>query len=461
MYEIIKRWFDIRIIYTIVFLTLAGWSFFAYFTMNKLINEQKVYAKIINLSGKQRMLSQKTTLIAKRYLETNNDSLKIHLRELIVLMKKDHSYIINNLTSENTHNIYFNNPYNLNRKVNLYISTLEKFYESKSKDILSDIEEFSFILLPKLNHSVNVFEKESAQITQSLLKREYFILIGTLITLLLEAIFIVIPSIRLARQKEKELKKLNQNLEQKIQKAIKENQKKENILKHQFRLAQMGEMITNISHQWRQPLSVISSLASGIKLEKELDMLDDKKLNEKLDTIVDKTKYLSNVINDFNTFMEENNEELNFFSVQKSIDSTLNILKGSFKNKNIEVTTKYPKNDIKLKGNNKNFKQLILNILNNAKEALENKVSNKELNIKLTDNSDSVCIEIENNGDKIDNHIISKIFDIYFTTKHQSQGTGLGLFICHEIVSKHFKGTITAENLKNSVIFKITIPKEN
>lgn len=100
MEKFIKK-FTLRYIYFIVFISLIAWAFFAYFTMNSQIHSQEIYAKIINLSGKQRMLSQKTTLIAKRYFESKDEFLKNHLKELINIMKNDYFYITNNLTSEN------------------------------------------------------------------------------------------------------------------------------------------------------------------------------------------------------------------------------------------------------------------------------------------------------------------------------------------------------------------------
>ena len=174
----IKSWFDLKKIYIIVFITLAGWSFFAYFTMTKLIHSQEIYAKIINLSGKQRMLSQKTTLIAKRYFEEEDESLKIHLKELIDIMKADHTYIIKNLPSKIIKDIYYKEPLKLNEKVLDYIYLLNTFYNKPTKELLNILEKSSFSLLPNLEKSVNLFEKESEEKTRILLDRENFILMG-------------------------------------------------------------------------------------------------------------------------------------------------------------------------------------------------------------------------------------------------------------------------------------------
>ncbi|MFK2823880.1 sensor histidine kinase [Malaciobacter sp. WC5094] len=459
MYQKIKNLFDIKVIYTIIFITLASWSFFAYYTMSTLIKEQKVYANIINLSGKQRMLSQKTALMAERFYESNNKNFKIHFYELITLMEKEHKYITNNLNTKESQNIYFKKPYNLDKKVTTYISMLKEFYKNKQKETLEKIHDYSFNLLPKLNHAVYQFEKESQDMTQNLLERELFILIGTLFTLFLEAIFIVIPSIKLTQEKEKELQELNSVLAHKIENAIKENRKKENMLKHHFRLAQMGEIIKNIAHHWRQPLSVISTLASSMKIEKQLNILEDKRLIQNLDTIVDYTQDLSKVIENFTLFTDDSHD-LIYFNVTKCMYLTTNLIDATLKHENIKLIKNYDNKELRIEGNNIKFRQLLLNILNNAKDALV-KSTNKDkyIKISLEEKADSIKILIENNGDKIKENILPKIFDIYFTTKHSSKGTGLGLFLSYEIATKHFKGDLSAKNLTNGVLFEINLPK--
>ena len=190
-------------------------------------------------------------------------------------MQKDHNYIVSNLTSLEIHNIYFTQPYNLDYEVKTYISLLKDFHENEKIEVLDKIQKRSFELLPKLNYAVNTFEKESDEKTNELLTRERFILIGTLLTLLFEALFIVMPSIKIAKRKEKELDLLNKELENKIAIAVEENNKKERIIQQQYHFNQTAELINNIAHQWRQPLSIISTIASGIKIKKELNALDD------------------------------------------------------------------------------------------------------------------------------------------------------------------------------------------
>lgn len=457
--NLFKSCFDLKKIYIIVFITLMGWSVFAYITMTNLISNQDIYAKIINLSGKQRMLSQKTTLIAKRYFEEKDENLKIHLKDLINTMESDHKYIINNLRSNKQNDAYFSTPLDLNKKVNEYILLINTYYNNPSKELLKNIENSSFVLLPDLNESVNIFEKESEKKTDDLLKREKFILIGTLLTLLLEALFIVIPSIRIANKKEKELKELNASLQIKIKEAIKENRNKEKLLEQRFHLNQMTEMITNIAHQWRQPLSVISTIISGIKLEKELGINNEENQEKQLDNVLEKTKYLSDTIDSFNEFIRKDYKK-EVFSLHDCIDSNLSILNPTLEYEKIKLFKDFYIEDIQVKGDESKLSQVILNITNNAKDflVLKEEEANKWIHIKTYKEDNNIIIIIEDNAGGIKEDILDKIFDIYFTTKHQNQGTGLGLYISYEIIQKFFKGNLYVENSEFGAKFTIELP---
>ncbi|MDD3008289.1 MAG: HAMP domain-containing sensor histidine kinase [Arcobacter sp.] len=445
--------FNLKYIYFIVFSSLIAWAFFAYFTMNTQILNQEIYAKIINLSGKQRMLSQKTTLIAKRYFESKDENLKTHLKELINLMKEDYFYISNNLTSKEVCNIYFSPNDNLDKKVKNYFELVEQFYKSNNLNLLKEIEKDSFELLPLLDKAVYAFQKESDEKTAELLKREKFILFGTILTILLEALFIVIPSIRISVQKEKELNELNASLKTKIDEAIKENLEKEKIIQQQFHFSQMEEVIVNVSHQWRQLLSVISTIASSIKISNE-------ELTDKIDIIMSKVDYLSNTINNFNEFIKID-EILENIKLHKTINKTLFVLDSSLKTNNININKDFYKDEIFIVGNSTKLSQALLSIFNNARDFLiTNQIENKEIHIKTYVENSFIFIEIEDNAGGIKQENLKKVFDIYFTTKHQSQGTGLGLYITYHIIKKYFKGTVEAKNGQFGAKFIIKLPLE-
>ena len=200
---------NLKYIYTLVFASLAGWLVFAYITTTDIIKNQQSYANIINITGKQRMLSQKIALMANRYYDTRDKEHKAHLVSLDKQMQFDHAYIIKtHINSAATKSVYFSESNQLNAKVKQYFNIVEKFIAKEDLATLYMVESFSFSLLPLLDDAVNVFRHESNDKTDLLLGRELYIFIGIIITLLLESIFIVLPSIRYTEMNEDNLKEL-------------------------------------------------------------------------------------------------------------------------------------------------------------------------------------------------------------------------------------------------------------
>ncbi len=194
-------------VYAVVFLILAAWALVAFFTMDTLIESQHKYGKLINLSGKQRMLSQKTTLMAKRYFESSDSEFYEHLKTLYDEMKQDHSFIIANLTSEDIKKLYIGQD-GLDAKVKYYFMLLSDFLQNPHSTQVQLLQEYAHTLLPHLNEAVYAFEEEGDNKIKSLQNRELLILIGTLLTLLIEALFLVRPVIKIVNAKREKLKNL-------------------------------------------------------------------------------------------------------------------------------------------------------------------------------------------------------------------------------------------------------------
>lgn len=219
---------------------------------------------------------------------------------------------------------------------------------------------------------------------------------------------------------------------------------KEKLIHQQSKMASMGEMLENIAHQWRQPLSLISTAATGIKMQKELGILSDEDEINSLNKINESSQYLSNTIDDFRQYL---NSEQNYepFSVKDSIDYTLKLVSSKLDNRDIKIIKDY--DDFKIWGIKNEFVQVLLNIISNAKDSLENSSSSeKYIFISCKVYNDQINIIIKDNGGGIPIDLIEKIFDPYFTTKHKSQGTGIGLYMSAEIIRNHMKGHIFAEN---------------
>jgi len=221
-------------------------------------------------------------------------------------------------------------------------------------------------------------------------------------------------------------------------------EEKEQFILHQSKMASMGEMLENIAHQWRQPLSVISTAATGSLVESELGLASEEKNNERFTLINDSAQHLSKTIDDFRNFFKPDKDKISF-SLEHVINESLKILSSKFKNRNIEVIKNTK--DIEINGYERELIQVIMNILNNARDVLENQNNAiKLIFIDISSEHDTAIIKIKDSGGGIPTDIIDKIFEPYFTTKHQAQGTGIGLYMSEEIITKHFNGTIKVKN---------------
>ena len=220
---------------------------------------------------------------------------------------------------------------------------------------------------------------------------------------------------------------------------------KEELLLLQSKMASMGEMIGNIAHQWRQPLSVISTGATGMKMQKEYGLLTDDEFYKYCDAIDDNAQYLSKTIDDFKNFIKGDRTK-NIFNLKNSINSFLHLIEGSIKSNDIKMILTLQE-DIQLDGYENELTQCLINIFNNSKDILNEKnIQNKYLFISTSKTKDNVIIKIKDNGDGIPTDIINKIFEPYFTTKHQSQGTGLGLHMTYNLIVEGMSGSIEVDN---------------
>ncbi len=245
---------------------------------------------------------------------------------------------------------------------------------------------------------------------------------------------------------ENDLKLLNENLELTIKQEVLKNQEKDRLLYQQSKMAAMGDMIGNIAHQWRQPIAIISMWANNIIADIDMEEIDNENLKEYANKINEQTIHLSQTIDDFRNFFLPTKEKKSFM-LEDSVDKTMSLLSASFKTHNIEVTKNIE--SIEIFSLENEFTQSILNIIKNAKDVLVtlDKSSKRLIFINIYKNGLYVNIEIIDNGGGIADDIIDKIFEPYYTTKHQSQGTGIGLYMTETIITKHLDGNIYVENV--------------
>ena len=255
-------------------------------------------------------------------------------------------------------------------------------------------------------------------------------------------------------EKTKELRYLNENLQITIDKKTKELLEKEAILNQQAKMAAMGEMIENIAHQWRQPLSVISTISSSLKIKREMNMLDDKEFYEALQSINRTSQHLSNTIDDFRNFFSPN-KEINKFYISELIKKSKDLIKSRFDKFNIKVIENI--DDIEILSYQNELFQVILNLFSNSIDVLSsNEIEDKIIHIKIYQDENNLCIEFLDNGGGIKDEFINRVFEPYFTTKHKSQGTGVGLYMSLQIVTKHLNGEISVKNdtfIENNIAY--------
>jgi len=245
-------------------------------------------------------------------------------------------------------------------------------------------------------------------------------------------------------EKTKELISINSGLEDRIKEAVDENLKKDRIMSQQSKMAAIGEMMENIAHQWRQPLSLITTGSSGLKIKKELGILEDKFLVETLDSIIHSATNLSATIDDFRDFFRPTRQKAKF-SLSECCNKTLDLLNSKLRNKNIRIIKNIE--SIEVEAFESELIQVIMSILNNSKDAFKTvKNLEKLIFIDISRDGDDIVIKIKDNAGGVKKDILDKIFEPYFTTKHRAQGTGIGLYMCEEIITKHMNGRIESTN---------------
>ena len=260
-------------------------------------------------------------------------------------------------------------------------------------------------------------------------------------------------------QKTLELENLNKNLEKRVKEEIEKNREQEQFLIQKSKFIALGEMISNIAHQWRQPLNELSSIMMNIKIRYRKGLMSSEYMQKKGEDIDRLLEFMSQTIDDFrNFFILDKKKKL--FSVKQACENVLFIMESSLRDKNIKVVMNID-NDVKIYGYESEFEQVILNIISNAKYALvKNKIKDPYIEISLEiDKNNFIKLYIKDNAGGIKIKPIEKIFEPYFTTKDTSSGTGIGLYMSKLIIEKNMGGVLKAYNEKNGAEFCIKIKK--
>ncbi len=268
------------------------------------------------------------------------------------------------------------------------------------------------------------------------------------------------------QQLEQEVKKrtlaldaLNQNLDKKVKEEVHQRQEQERLLIHQSRLAAMGEMIGAIAHQWRQPLNALSLVLQNLHMNYQAEQLNDQAMSrsmEKSERLINK---MSTTIDDFRNFFKPN-KQAELFNINALVHTTVNLLDAQFKSHNIEINIACEEN-LNIKGFQGEFSQVILNLLNNAKDILlERQIVSPNISISAHRIANGISIKVSDNAGGIPDDIINKIYEPYFTTKEEGKGTGIGLYMSKMIVENNMMGKLYHYNNSEGAAFMIEIPTQ-
>ena len=252
------------------------------------------------------------------------------------------------------------------------------------------------------------------------------------------------------------LRSLNQELEKRVKERTTELRKKDQLLLLQSRQAALGEMIGNIAHQWRQPLNILGLTIQQLPLYYDLGELTREFLEQNVNSSMELIQHMSNTIDDFRNYFKPDKEKVEF-KVREAIENSLSLLEGSLQNPQITVEI-ISKADPVIYGFRNEFAQALLNILNNARDALtamEN--DDPRVTITISTAGEKSVVTIVDNAGGIPEGIIDKIFDPYFTTKGPQQGTGVGLFMSKSIIEKNMGGKLNVRNLAAGAEFRIEV----
>ena len=415
--------------------------FFAYEILN--MNGGDNFAKLIVNPNRPDLVG---TLISTDYEDANGKKFReIFLKDI---REKGESYMEYSYKKPNSNDSKYKLSYfryyekwNWIISAGIYTDDIENEIEIKRKDLQ---------------------KKVKSQVAQNVILFLMFLSIAILISIAIsQRIDLILKNYEnKVRTNAKELEELNQSLEEKVKKEIEKNREKEQLLVQKSKFIALGEMISNIAHQWRQPLSELSSIFMFIKFKYSINALDIETMDKKSKEADKVLEYMSHTIDDFSNFFMPKKEKEEFYLL-KIVEIVMNIISSTLANYNIKIEIDIDEK-IKITTYLNEYKQVLLNIINNAKDVLiEKNIENPLIKITAQEDNNQITLYIEDNGGGILVEPKSKIFEPYFTTKEDSNGTGIGLYMSKIIIEKNMKGKLRVKNTKNGALFTIHIPKND
>ena len=258
--------------------------------------------------------------------------------------------------------------------------------------------------------------------------------------------------------KQTQLEALNLSLEERINHALIELRMKDRVMFAQGRQAAIGEMINNIAHQWRQPLNNLGLIVQNIKADYDSNALTPAALTDAVNKVMSTIIFMSQTINDFSNFFSQDKVK-SVFHIYQGLTKVIAMIEASLLKQGIKLTVEQVEGDVAVAGYFNEYNQVLLNLLNNARDALlDRRVDKPVITVRILNKEGQGVVQVTDNAGGIPENIIGQIFDPYFTTKEHGKGSGVGLYMSKTIIQEHFDGNLTAANVDGGAQFTIITP---
>lgn len=262
------------------------------------------------------------------------------------------------------------------------------------------------------------------------------------------------------KQKTDVIEKLNRNLSERVRQEVEKNREQERLLMHQSRFVQMGEMLSMIAHQWRQPLNSVSLAAINLTTASELGVLNAETVRQQASFIQELTRRMSETIDDFTDFFKPDRHAETFY-LQEVFERVRTIANAQLKAHSIDLQVDLTPEvqEHPLLGRKNELAHVFLNLVTNARDAFEEKaISQGLIMIRAYLQTTRLIIQVSDNAGGIAPEALDRLFDPYFTTKPQGKGTGIGLYMCRTIIERNYQGDITVKNQPEGATFTLRLP---
>jgi nitrogen fixation/metabolism regulation signal transduction histidine kinase len=256
-------------------------------------------------------------------------------------------------------------------------------------------------------------------------------------------------------QKNAQLKRFNEEMQVLVDEEIKKNMEKQKMIELQARHAQMGEMIGMITHQWKQPLNVISLVVNVLKLNRKKQSLSDKEIDKKLDDILKQVCFMDQTVSDFQNFFNPSKERI-YFNLYDNVKSIIDLVQFVYSHHNITIEL-HGDRKLLAYGYPNEFNQVLLTLMNNAKDAYrENPQNDMRIFVDISERDGKPCVTVRDTAGGIKEEVMNKIFDLYVTTK--DHGSGIGLNLAKNMVENNMEGELLARNVDGGAEFTVILP---